>query len=165
MIPYVTFTLEQNKHFNDSTIIWHETINEEMLLNGNWYLHLKSITLSNISTPENGEDVEEDVEKSDVRKVMKINCNLTKNNYQWFGKIIQHQKSYQETYPIELFELNINKSKIENQDVHIDMLNSTMHKINCLNRTIEIIMSPLDPRYKLNDLQCKATVQVCLYKE
>ena len=164
MIPYVTFTLEKDKLFKDSSVLWNETINEELLLNGNWYLKIKSITLSNIRIKTNNNEPDESESKR-IRRVFKIHCNLIINNYHWFGKIIQHQTSYEETYPVELIEFNVKKNQIDESDVYIEIPNGSFHKINSLNRKVEIKLMPLNSQYKLDDLQFKATVQICLYKE
>ena len=157
--PYVTFTLKRTKSFQDKSIVWKETINEELLMNGNWYLKIKSVALTNIEYQEPSSDGNREYDHT----ALSLHCNLVKNNFQWFGKIIQHQTNYQEIYPIELFSTKkLNSKKLS--ELFIPLPQSTYHKINSMNRYIEIELKPLNSDYKFKDFQCHATVLVCLYQ-
>ena len=153
--PYMSITLNKTKTFDDEFIVWSETVNEELLLNGNWYLKLIAICLTDI---EHHANCNNDYENP----TFKIQCNLVKNNYQWFAKIINHQDTYQEVYPIEL--VTIEKIHTASNDVLIMCNSASFHKINTINRRIEVKLSPLNDKYKFTDFQCKASVQLCLYK-
>ena len=153
--PYMTITLDKEKTFTDNVIIWSETINEELLLNGTWYIKLTAISLTDIEHHAN-------CNNEHRSPTFKIQCNLVKNNFQWFAKIINHQDTYQEVYPLEL--INIDNIHTNANDVLIKCTNASFHKINTINRRIEILLTPLNDKYKFTDFKCKASVQLCLYK-
>ena len=97
--------------------------------------------------------------------VFSLTCNLTGNNIRWFGPIIQNYSSkqpYISLYPIEYFQIKALKSKKEH--VQTFEMNGQPQLLNVVQKYIAIEMKPMEETYKFDDISCKASVHVNLYK-
>ena len=159
-VPYASFTLTATKDTAEKSIKWEGIINDNLIAVGTWHLQIKSIALTGISKttmPDNASLTDS--------PVFSLTCNLTGNNIRWFGPIIQNYSSkqpYISLYPIEYFQIKALKSKKEH--VQTFEMNGQPQLLNVVQKNIAIEMKPMEETYKFDDISCKASVHVNLYK-